>query len=65
MITFEDRGDGPAVTFVHGFALDGRMWSAQARALESSPRILVVDLPGFGPGGGAASGVHCPADAVL
>src|ERR1700682_560731 len=65
MISFEDRGDGPAVTFLHGFALDGRMWSAQARAIEATNRAIAVDLPGFGPRGGADSGVHCPAEGVL
>jgi pimeloyl-ACP methyl ester carboxylesterase len=65
LIAFEDRGGGAAVTFLHGFALDGRMWSAQARRIESTHRTIVVDLPGFGPGGGAHSGVHCPAEAVL
>src|SRR5260370_38593586 len=65
MISFEDRGEGPAVTFLHGFALDGRMWSAQARYIESTHRTIVVNLPGFGPGGAEHSGVHCPAQAVL
>jgi pimeloyl-ACP methyl ester carboxylesterase len=67
MIAFEDRGEGAAVTFLHGFALDGRMWSAQARSLQStrSHRTLVVDLPGFGPDGARETGAQCPAEAVL
>jgi pimeloyl-ACP methyl ester carboxylesterase len=65
MIVFEDRGEGAAVTFLHGFALDSRMWSAQTRYLESTHRTIVVDLPGFGPGGGEHTGMHCPAEAVL
>jgi 3-oxoadipate enol-lactonase len=64
-IDFEDRGEGAAVTFLHGFALDGRMWSPQARHLGSTHRTIVANLPGFGPGGGEHTGVHCPAQAVL
>jgi pimeloyl-ACP methyl ester carboxylesterase len=65
MMSFEDRGEGPAVTFLHGFALDGRMWSAQTRYVEPTHRTIVVDLPGFGPRGAEHSGVFCPAQAVL
>src|SRR5260370_10743859 len=65
MIPLEDHGEGPAVTFLHGFALDGRMWSPQTRYIESTHRTIVVNLPGFGPGGGEHSGVQCPAEAVL
>ena len=64
MIAFADRGGGPPVTFLHGFALDGRMWSAQARALEATHRTIAVDLPGFGPQGSAGA-PRCPALAVL
>lgn len=64
MIAFVDRGEGPPVTFLHGFALDGRMWSAQARALEATHRTLAADLPGFGPQG-SANAPECPALAVL
>jgi pimeloyl-ACP methyl ester carboxylesterase len=62
---FESRGSGPVVTFLHGFALDGRMWRAQVGALEATHRTVTVDLPGFGPQGAPATGVHCPAEAVL
>ncbi len=53
------------MTFLHGFALDGRMWSAEAVSLESTHRTLVVDLPGFGPNGALCAGAPCAADAVL
>jgi pimeloyl-ACP methyl ester carboxylesterase len=65
MIAFELRGGGPTVTFLHGFALDGRMWSPQVRFLEATCRTLTMDLPGFGPKGAGATGVHCPAEALL
>lgn len=39
----------PALVFVHGFALDSRMWRRQTDALANEYRILTIDLPGFGP----------------
>jgi pimeloyl-ACP methyl ester carboxylesterase len=42
----EDRA---AVVLLHGFALDGRMWRRQVEALKTAYRVLVLDLPGFGP----------------
>ncbi len=43
-----DRGQGPAILFVHGFPLTSAMWDAQIRAFEDSHRILAPDLRGFG-----------------
>jgi pimeloyl-ACP methyl ester carboxylesterase len=43
-----EAGNGEAVTFLHGFALDGRMWDAQMAALAGAHRALAIDLPGFG-----------------
>ena len=34
---------------LHGFALDARMWRRQVDALEADHRVLLLDLPGFGP----------------
>ncbi len=34
---------------IHGFALDARMWRSQVEAFGGDHRILLVDLPGFGP----------------
>lgn len=39
----------PALVMLHGFALDARMWRRQVDALADDHRILLVDLPGFGP----------------
>jgi pimeloyl-ACP methyl ester carboxylesterase len=41
-------GKGPAVILVHGYPLDGAMWSGVARALSSQFRVLKPDLPGRG-----------------
>jgi pimeloyl-ACP methyl ester carboxylesterase len=39
----------PALVMLHAFALDARMWRRQVEALSADHRILLVDLPGFGP----------------
>jgi len=41
-------GKGPAVVLVHGFPLDGAMWSGVARALSSRFHVFKPDLPGRG-----------------
>ena len=41
--------DSPALVMVHGFALDSRMWRRQVEVFGRDHRILLVDLPGFGP----------------
>ena len=39
----------PALVMLHGFALDARMWRRQVEAFGADHRILLLDLPGFGP----------------
>lgn len=41
--------DRTAIVMLHGFALDGRMWRRQVEAFKTDYRVVVVDLPGFGP----------------
>lgn len=41
-------GAGPTVILVHGYPLDGAMWSSVARRLSDRFRILKPDLPGHG-----------------
>lgn len=43
-----EMGDGPSVVLVHGYPLDGAMWSGVARALAGHFRVLKPDLPGRG-----------------
>ena len=43
-----EMGEGPAVVLVHGYPLDGAMWSGVARAMSGKFRILKPDLPGRG-----------------
>jgi 3-oxoadipate enol-lactonase len=39
----------PPLVFLHGFALDARMWRRQVDAFAGDHRVMTVDLPGFGP----------------
>jgi len=39
----------PGLVFLHGFALDARMWRRQVDAFSRDFRVMTVDLPGFGP----------------
>ncbi|MGE5412657.1 MAG: alpha/beta fold hydrolase [Syntrophomonadaceae bacterium] len=43
-----EMGQGPAIVLVHGYPLDGAMWSGVARSLAPRFRVLKPDLPGRG-----------------
>ena len=43
-----ELGTGPAVILVHGYPLDGAMWSGVARSLATRFHVLKPDLPGRG-----------------
>lgn len=45
---FECAGKGETVVFLHGFALDARMWTPQFEAFQSAFRVVRYDLRGFG-----------------
>ncbi len=51
-----ESGAGPAVVLVHGYPLDGAMWSGVARALAGRFRVLKPDLPGRGETAAPAEG---------
>ena len=46
-LALDDRGSGPALLFVHGYPLDGRLWRHQAGAFPGW-RTLIPDLRGLG-----------------
>lgn len=46
---FTDQGDGsPVVLLIHGHPFDKSMWQPQVEFLESSHRVIVPDLRGYG-----------------
>jgi len=47
-IHYTERGEGPAVLFLHAFPLSASMWNKQTNALKDTYRTVAVDLPGFG-----------------
>jgi pimeloyl-ACP methyl ester carboxylesterase len=51
-----EMGEGPVVVLVHGYPLDGAMWSGVARAMSGRFRVLKPDLPGRGETAAASEG---------
>lgn len=47
-MSWEERGEGIAVLFVHGFPHDHTLWDAQVAALGERARCIAPDLRGFG-----------------
>jgi pimeloyl-ACP methyl ester carboxylesterase len=47
-IDYRDSGAGLPVIFIHAFPLNQTMWDDQLVALQSSCRIITLDLRGFG-----------------
>ena len=44
-VTYRDRGQGPAVVFVHGVGVNGDLWRGVAPALGKGVRCITPDLP--------------------
>jgi pimeloyl-ACP methyl ester carboxylesterase len=44
-IRYREAGTGPAVVFVHGYLVDGRLWDGVAEALAGRFHVVVPDLP--------------------
>jgi pimeloyl-ACP methyl ester carboxylesterase len=44
-IRYREAGTGPAIVFVHGYLVDGRLWDGVAAALADRFRCIVPDLP--------------------
>jgi pimeloyl-ACP methyl ester carboxylesterase len=53
-VDVREAGAGPCVILLHGYPLDGAMWSGVARALATRFRVLKPDLPGHGENPAAA-----------
>ena len=47
-IDVREAGAGPSVVLLHGYPLDGAMWSGVARTLSARFRVFKPDLPGRG-----------------
>jgi pimeloyl-ACP methyl ester carboxylesterase len=57
-------GAGPALVFLHGWTLDGRMWDAQRRSLAANYRVVVPDRRGWGRSTGTPDLAREPGDVV-
>ena len=47
-VQVRELGQGPSVILIHGYPLDGAMWSGVARSLATRFRVFKPDLPGRG-----------------
>lgn len=47
-VRYLDRGQGPAVVLLHGFASSLETWDTVRPALEAEHRVISLDLKGFG-----------------
>jgi pimeloyl-ACP methyl ester carboxylesterase len=47
-LRYHDKGEGPAVVMIHGFASSLETWDTVAPKLEKTHRVLSLDLKGFG-----------------
>ncbi len=47
-IHYEEKGEGPAVIFLHAALADHRQWGVQADALSHDYRCIIYDLAGYG-----------------
>ena len=56
-LSYDVRGEGPALLFLHAFPLSLGMWDAQAAALAETCRVLRFDARGFG--------ASAPTDGIL
>ena len=48
MLSYTERGKGPALLFLHAFPLDGTMWHPQLEHFSDRYRVIVPDITGFG-----------------
>jgi len=50
-LAHEDRGNGPAIVFLHGHPFSRAMWASQLERLSDEFRVVAPDLPGYGESG--------------
>jgi pimeloyl-ACP methyl ester carboxylesterase len=48
MLSFSERGRGPALVFLHAFPLDSEMWRSQVGFFSDRYRVIIPDVIGFG-----------------
>ena len=48
MLSFTERGRGPALVFLHAYPLDSSMWRGQIEFFSSRYRVITPDILGFG-----------------
>jgi pimeloyl-[acyl-carrier protein] methyl ester esterase len=66
-VSYQRRGTGRPVIFLHGWCLDGSLWTYEEDLLAADHDVITPDLPGFGRSEGVAGpyGMANHADALL
>ena len=59
-IAYERVGEGPPLVFVHGAAVDGRMWQPQLASLANEFTVVAWDEPGAGRSSDVPAGFGLP-----
>jgi 3-oxoadipate enol-lactonase len=47
-LSYDVRGEGPTILFLHAFPLDLSMWDGEAQALQATHQVIRFDCRGFG-----------------
>ncbi len=56
VIRYRDLGEGEPIVFVHGYLVDGRLWSQAAEHLSAAHRCILPGLADGRPPGGDERG---------
>jgi 2-hydroxy-6-oxonona-2,4-dienedioate hydrolase len=66
-VSYRRRGTGRPVVLLHGWCLDGSLWTYEEDLLAADHDVLTPDLPGFGRSEGVAGpyGMEAQAEALL
>jgi pimeloyl-ACP methyl ester carboxylesterase len=66
-VSYRRRGTGRPVVLLHGWCLDGSLWTYEEDLLAADHEVITPDLPGFGRSEGVAGpyGMEAQAEALL
>ena len=48
LLSFTDKGFGPAIVLIHGFCESKEIWTSFSDSLKNKFRVITIDIPGFG-----------------
>jgi pimeloyl-[acyl-carrier protein] methyl ester esterase len=60
--SYDVRGEGPSMVFLHGWGVNRRIWRQQIKFFAPRYRVVSVDLPGHGDSGWQTMSLHAMAE---